>query len=152
MNRYMGTISTLFNFTTIKQTASEKSINCLKTKIWMLCVLIDTGVLFLLGVFRKQNQKEVQMYICNTYIHTIMYEFQVHIHETLWNVACQAPLSMGILQASILEWVTKPFSRDLLDSGIKSTPLMSPALAGGFFTTSTTREAPDKTWQNLNVH
>ena len=53
MNRYMGTISTLFNFTTIKQTASEKSINCLKTKIWMLCVLIDTGVLFLLGVFRK---------------------------------------------------------------------------------------------------
>ena len=26
-------------------------------------------------------------------------------------VACQAPLSMGILQARILEWVAMPFSR-----------------------------------------
>ena len=37
---------------------------------------------------------------------------------TLWNpmdsIACQAPLSMGILQARILEWVAMPFSRDLL--------------------------------------
>ena len=30
---------------------------------------------------------------------------------TQWTVACQAPLSMGILQASILEWVAMPFSR-----------------------------------------
>jgi len=29
-----------------------------------------------------------------------------------------------------------------LDPGIKSTPLVSPALAGGFFTTSNTWEAP----------
>ena len=27
-----------------------------------------------------------------------------------WTVACQAPLSMGILQARILEWVAIPFS------------------------------------------
>ena len=30
---------------------------------------------------------------------------------TPWTVACQAPLSMGILQARILEWVTFSFSR-----------------------------------------
>ena len=30
---------------------------------------------------------------------------------TLWTVACQAPLSMGILQARILEWVALPSSR-----------------------------------------
>ena len=30
---------------------------------------------------------------------------------TLWTVARQAPLSMGILQARILEWVAIPFSR-----------------------------------------
>ena len=30
---------------------------------------------------------------------------------TPWTVACQAPLSMGILQARILEWVAIPFSR-----------------------------------------
>ena len=30
---------------------------------------------------------------------------------TPWTVACQAPLSMGILQARILEWVAITFSR-----------------------------------------
>ena len=30
---------------------------------------------------------------------------------TLWTIACQAPLSMEILQARILEWVAMPFSR-----------------------------------------
>ena len=30
---------------------------------------------------------------------------------TPWTRACQAPLSMGILQARILEWVAVPFSR-----------------------------------------
>ena len=28
-----------------------------------------------------------------------------------WTEACQAPLSMGILQARILEWIAMPFSR-----------------------------------------
>ena len=31
--------------------------------------------------------------------------------ETPWSVAHQAPLSMGILQAGILEWVVTSFSR-----------------------------------------
>ena len=31
---------------------------------------------------------------------------------TLWTVACQAPLSLGILQARILEWVAIPSSRE----------------------------------------
>ena len=30
---------------------------------------------------------------------------------TPWTVACQAPLSMGFLQARIMEWVGIPFSR-----------------------------------------
>ena len=45
-----------------------------------------------------------------------------------WTVAHQAPLSMGFFQARILEWVAISFSRG-------SEILMSPALAGGFFTT-----------------
>ena len=32
-----------------------------------------------------------------------------------WTVACQAALSMGILQARILEWVVMPSSKDLLN-------------------------------------
>ena len=31
--------------------------------------------------------------------------------STLWTIACQAPLSMGILQARILQWVAMPSSR-----------------------------------------
>ena len=42
-----------------------------------------------------------------------------------WTVARQAPLSVGILQARILEWVAVPASRDLPNPGIEP---MSPAL------------------------
>ena len=53
---------------------------------------------------------------------------------------CSPPGSCvhGILQARILEWVSMPSSRDPLDPGIKPVSLASPALAGGFFTTSAT--------------
>ena len=47
----------------------------------------------------------------------------------------------GILQARILEWVPRPPPGDLPDPGIKPASLMSPELAGGFFTTSASWEA-----------
>ena len=47
------------------------------------------------------------------------------------------PYGLGI-QARILEWVAMPFPGDIPDPGIKP---LSPALAGGFFTTSATWEA-----------
>ena len=36
---------------------------------------------------------------------------RVWLFETLWTVACQAPLYMMILQAGILEWIAMPSSR-----------------------------------------
>ena len=42
----------------------------------------------------------------------------------------------GILQARIPEWVAMPSSRASASPGIKPASLMSPALTGGFFTTS----------------
>ena len=56
---------------------------------------------------------------------------------------CSLPGSSvhGISQARILEWVAISFSRDLPDPEIEPMSLMSPALAGGFFTTSATWEA-----------
>ena len=42
----------------------------------------------------------------------------------------QIPLSMGILQARILEWVAMPSSRGSFYPGIKP---MTPALVGRFF-------------------
>ena len=47
----------------------------------------------------------------------------------------------GILQARILSGLPCPPPGDFPDPGIEPTSLMSPALAGRFFTTSATREA-----------
>ena len=56
---------------------------------------------------------------------------------------CSPPDSSvhGILQARTREWVAMPSSRAFLDPGIELASLVSPALASGFFTTSTTWEA-----------
>ena len=45
-----------------------------------------------------------------------------------------------ILPARILEWIAMPSSRDLPHPGIEPTSLMSPELAGGFFTTEPPRK------------
>ena len=56
-------------------------------------------------------------------------------------VACQAPLPMEFSRQEY--WSGLPFltAGDLPNPGIKPMPLASPALAGGFFTISTTWEA-----------
>ena len=60
---------------------------------------------------------------------------------TLWTVACQAPLSMGFSRQEYWSGLPCLPSEDLPNPGIKSTSLVSPALAGGFFTISATWEA-----------
>ena len=57
-------------------------------------------------------------------------------------VACQPPLSMGFSRQEHWSGLPCPPPRDLPDPGIKPMYLMSPALAGGFFTTSATWESP----------
>ena len=61
---------------------------------------------------------------------------------TLWTTACQAPLSKGFSRQEYWNGLLHLPPEDLPNPGIKPTPLMSPALAGGFFTTSSTWEAP----------
>ena len=48
---------------------------------------------------------------------------------------------MGILQATMLEWVAMPPPGDLPDLEIEPASLMPPALTGRFFITNTIREA-----------
>ena len=55
---------------------------------------------------------------------------------TLWMVAHQATLSMGILQARILEWVAMLSSRGSSRPRDRTHVSMSPALGGGFCTAS----------------
>ena len=55
----------------------------------------------------------------------------VQLFVTPWTVAHQAPLSMGILQARILDWVTIPSSRGSSQPGDR---MQVSRIAGRFFT------------------
>ena len=61
----------------------------------------------------------------------------VQLFVTPWTVARQAPLSMRILQARILEWVAMPSSRG---SSQPRDHIQVSHIAGGFFTSWATRE------------
>ena len=61
---------------------------------------------------------------------------------TLWTVAHWAHLSMEFPRQAYWSGLPCPPPEDLPNPGIEPTSLMSPALAGGFFTTSDTWEAP----------
>ena len=81
-----------------------------------------------------ENVSSVIMHVC---AHSVMSD-----SATPWTVACrQAPLSMGFSRQ--LYWSGLPCSppRDLPETWIEPASLMSPVLAGGFFTTSATWQA-----------
>ena len=64
-----------------------------------------------------------------------------------WTEACQAPLSMVFCRQEYCSELPFPSAGDLPDSGIELKSLMSPALAGRLFTTSTTWEHEAKGYE-----
>ena len=75
---------------------------------------------------------------------------RVRLPVTPWTVVCQAPLSMGFSRQGYCSGLPFLSLGDPPNPGIKPMSLASPALAGGFFTTSATWEVliepPKKTW------
>ena len=67
---------------------------------------------------------------------------RVRLFATPWTVAHQAPLSMGFCRQDHWSGLPFPSPWGLPGPGMKPTSLMSPALAGGFFTSSAAGEAP----------
>ena len=65
----------------------------------------------------------------------------VRLFETLWTVACQAPLTMGFSRQEYWSGLPCPPPGDLPNSGIEPMSLTSPASASRFLTTSVTWEA-----------
>ena len=65
----------------------------------------------------------------------------VHLFIALWTVPRQAPLSMEFSRQEYWNGLPFPSPGDLPDPGTEAASLMSPILAGGFFTSSTTWEA-----------
>ena len=66
----------------------------------------------------------------------------VQLFGTLWTIAHQAPLFMGFTRQEYWSGFPCPPPVDFPNLGIEPTSLMSPALAGRFFTTSTFWETP----------
>ena len=69
---------------------------------------------------------------------------------TPWTVAFQAPLSMEFSRQEYWSGLLFPPPADLPNPGIKPASLTSPALAGGFFTTSATWETQGE-WTPMNI-
>ena len=71
----------------------------------------------------------------------------VQLFATPWTEVCQAPLSMEFSRQEYWSRVPFPSLGYLPDPGVEPSSLVSPALAGGLFTTGTTWEA-----QGANKH
>ena len=69
--------------------------------------------------------------------HAVLSPSVVSDSATPWTVAHQAPLSKGFSRQEYWSGLPCPPPGNLPHPGIKSMTLKSPALAGGFFTTST---------------
>ena len=75
----------------------------------------------------------VYKHICITYV--CMCTVASNSFVSPWTVACQASLSMEVYRQEYWSGLSLPSSRDLPNPGIKPVSLVSPALAGRFFTT-----------------
>ena len=76
------------------------------------------------------------------YVFCVLSHFScIQRFATLWTVARQAPLSMGLSRQEYWSRLPFPSPGDLPNPGIKPTSLTSPALAGRFFTISAAWEA-----------
>ena len=62
----------------------------------------------------------------------------VWLSVTLWTTACQVPLFMGFSRQECWSGLPFPSAGDLLNPRTEPISFVSPALAGGFFTTSAT--------------
>ena len=67
---------------------------------------------------------------------------RVRLFAAPWTVPHQAPLSMEFFRQEYRSGSPVPTPGYVPDPGIKPASLVSPALAGGFFTTSTTLGSP----------
>ena len=104
----------------------------------------------LLYLFDHEKQKEV---LESGWKDVLRYSV---VSDSLWRhglyVACQTPLSMGFFWQEYWSGVPFRLPRDLPDWGIKLDSLVSPALAGRFFTTSATWEAQMKDGGKIFCH
>ena len=99
----------------------------------MTSYLIEINLKFFSG---SLSQKGVHNFLCWCEVPSVMSDSL----DLLWTVARQVPPSMGFSRQEYWKWLSCPPPEDLPDPGIEPVSLMSSALGGGFFTTSTAWE------------
>ena len=115
------------------KTYTLKTIKHFQEKCW--------DILYLLHHFHALWDSilfsQIDLHVCmlSRFIH-------VWLFATLETVACQAPLSMVFSRQEYWSGLLCFPPGDLPNPGIKPVSLIPPVLAGGFFTTRTTWEAP----------
>ena len=92
-------------------------------------------------LFKKRI--EIQIYVDTVCCMLIRFSCG-QLFATLWTVSHQAPLSMGFSRQEYWSGLLCSPPADLPNLRIEPASFRSPALAGRFFTTSTTWEAPFK--------
>ena len=99
-------------------------------------MLFERKLVYLLCVMDNGKYPPISIPVC-----VLSHFSHVRLFLILWTVAYQVPLSMGFSRHEYFSGLPCPTPGDLPDSRIEPVSHMSPALAGGFFTTSTTWEA-----------
>ena len=87
--------------------------------------------------FYKREAFYIQLNLNFLHVYLLSHFSYVQLSATLWTVACQAPLSMRFSRQEYWNGLPCPPPGNLPNTGIEPA---SPALAGGFFTTSATWE------------
>ena len=105
------------------------------TKQFFLTTLLEQNV----WSFAPHQKPVLQLSTQTVHVLYILSHFShVWLLATPWTVAHQEPLSMGIFQARILEWVAISSSKGSSQPQDQTHVPTSPTLVRGFFTTSAT--------------
>ena len=80
-------------------------------------------------------------YITHICVSVLSHFSCVQLFATLWSITCQVSLTMGFSRQEYWSGLSGPPPGDLPNSGIEPRSLTALALAGGFFTISTTWKA-----------
>ena len=89
-----------------------------------------------------QSGSKLQVFPVHMHVCMLSHVSCVWLCVTPWTAVHQAPLSMGLSRQEYWGGFPGPPSGDRPDPGIEPASLLSPILAGVFFSTSATWEAP----------
>ena len=114
-------LSYVFRFQKLDKIAwfVERDLNCPSSRSLERCLLGSSALLWTGSTGQKLTFSQSRISYGSWWKLWTKSLQSCQLFVTPWAVVLQAPLSMGFLQARILEWAAISFSRDRPDPGIK---------------------------------